>query len=79
MSFARFKIILLALILHSAFCYGQQEGNVMPSFNNTTFHQTDSGVQIIEKQIGKCRQNVSTGFFIPNELILIDTKILKMK
>jgi hypothetical protein len=71
MSFARFKIILLALILHSAFCYGQQENYIKNSYTNTTFQQTDSGVQIIERQVANCRQKKVSSYFIPNEPVLV--------
>jgi hypothetical protein len=71
MGFAKVKIFLLALILHSAHCYGQQENYINSTFSNTRFHQTDSGLQIIEKQLTKCRQKIENSFFIPNQAIVV--------
>jgi hypothetical protein len=65
----RFALIFIFTFLLCAIVgYGQQHYDVI---NSITFHQTDSGIIIIEKHFGKCRQSIVNHFFIPNEPIAI--------
>jgi hypothetical protein len=67
----RQPIILTITMLCMYSAYAQvgvsEAGNGL--ITKATFTQTDSGVFITQPSIGKCRQKIETGFFIPNPTV----------
>jgi hypothetical protein len=80
MSFAKFKIILLALILHSAYCYGQQANNADSLINipNTPqfLHSINKKLDKFNRKLNK-RTSKALAKFHKAELKLIQKMMAK--
>ncbi len=66
MRFTKIIFFITALILHSAYCYGQQQNNINNTTNNIYFVQTDSGLIINTYTRISCKSYSFLSVFIPN-------------
>ncbi len=76
MRLERFKLTLFALILQSAYSYGQKQGIIHPQSSGTKFIQTDSGLIIKNYRQLSCKSYdfVSTFISNPSESIIFTEK-----